>query len=375
MLFTGIVVFVAIILVCYKYWNYIHYPWTRDGQICAQVVQIAPRVSGPIVNLPIDDNQFVKAGDLLFEIDPSVFKAELNRARAELRNTINKIQALGKDVEAAEASLAMYKAQIKQSQMNVEKALAEKEESRKEFERNKKLLRVNAISQKLFDRANTQFKVSSAQHEDTKAQLLAMKASLKQAEAALAKAKADLGEPGEKNGHLRQARANLALAELNLKFTKVFAPVDGYVTNLNIRKGTQAVTNQPMLALVDSNSFWVYGFFRENCIEGISSGNAAVVTLMSYPDSPIEGRVESVGWGIAQDDGSTGHNLLPSISPTFQWIRLAERIPVRIKLNKIPPEVKLRVGTTASVLVKTGTGLDNTAPTNTKPVASPKLLQ
>jgi multidrug resistance efflux pump len=142
-------------------------------------------------------------------------------------------------------------------------------------------------------------------------------------------------------------------AELDLEFTQVRAPVDGHITNLNLRVGSNAAANQPLLALVDINSYWVDAYFRENYIENINEGDLAIITLMSYPDKPLEGYVDSLGWGIAQDDGSTGFELLPTISPTFEWIRLAQRVPVRIYLKELPEGVKLRVGTTASVLVKT----------------------
>jgi len=176
-----------------------------------------------------------------------------------------------------------------------------------------------------------------------------------QAQAELAKAKAALGAPGEENAQLRAAKAALETAKLNLEFTQVRASVDGYVTNLSLRLGSQAVANQPALALVDVASFWVHGFFRENLIARVNPGDLAVVTLMSYPDQPLRGRVDSIGWGISQSDGSTGYDLLPNVNPTFQWIRLAQRIPVRVHLDKVPAGVKLRVGTTASVLVMTGT--------------------
>ena len=172
----------------------------------------------------------------------------------------------------------------------------------------------------------------------------------------MAEAKANLGAPGDANASIREARAAVRQAELDLEFTKVRAPADGYITNLNLRIGSQAVANQPVLALVDVNSYWVHGFFRETFIGQIQKGDKAIITLMAYPDTPIEGYVDSLGWGIAQQDGSTGFELLPNISPTFEWIRLAQRVPVRIHLAEVPEEIKLRVGTTASVLVKTGSG-------------------
>jgi multidrug resistance efflux pump len=148
--------------------------------------------------------------------------------------------------------------------------------------------------------------------------------------------------------------------------------VDGYVTHLKLRPGSQAVENQPALALVDVNSFWVVGYFRENKIEEIRSGDRSIVTLMTYPDILLEGRVDSLGWGIAQEDGSTSYDLLPNVSPTFEWIRLAQRVPVRIHIAPAPEGVDLRVGTTASVLVMTGTSGDE----GEKPaVAAPKALQ
>jgi len=189
------------------------------------------------------------------------------------------------------------------------------------------------------------------QKANAEAQLLQMQASLSQAQANLAKARADLGAPGEQNAQLRQGKAEVRSAELNLEFTQKKASVDGYVTNLNLRIGSQAVENQPIMALVenqpimalvDVNSYWVTGFFRENYIEDIRKGDRAIVTLMGYPDKPLEGRVDSLGWGISQDDGSTGFDLLPNISPTFEWIRLAQRVPVRIHLDKVPEDVQLR---------------------------------
>ena len=146
-------------------------------------------------------------------------------------------------------------------------------------------------------------------------------------------------------------------ARLNHEFTQVKASVDGYITNLNLHLGSQAVANQPAAVLVDVNSFWVHGYFRETMIGDIEAGNRAVITLMTYPDTPLTGVVHSLGWGIAQEDGSTGEDLLPNIEATFEWIRLAQRVPVRIHLAKVPEGIELRVGTTASVLVMTDPSL------------------
>jgi len=281
---SGTIILLAAGVALYKYWVYVTNPWTRDGQVRAQVIQINPRVSGPIVNLPIRDNQRVEAGDLLFEIDPRTFHAAVKQSQADLETA--RVTAVNAKQDAERAARVRKK---NPGAMSV---------------------------QELENRQNTQ--------REAEASVLGVEAALEQ-------------------------------EQLNLEFTHVKAPVDGYATNLNLRLGSQAVETQPALALVDINSYWVTGFFRENYIEGIREGNRAIITLMTYPDTPLEGHVDSLGWGIAQDDGSTGFDLLPTISPTFEWIRLAQRVPVRIHLHDVPESVKLRVGTTASVLVITGT--------------------
>ncbi len=158
---------------------------------------------------------------------------------------------------------------------------------------------------------------------------------------------------------IKAAEEQLKAAKLNLSYTKVFATVDGFVSNLDIRNGTLAVANQPLFALIDKNSFWVFGFFRENQFQQIKPGSKARVTLMSHPDTPIEAKVDSIGWGIAPSDGTVGYNLLPNVNPVFQWIRLAQRIPVRISIQELPQEIELRFGLSASIMVMKDSSKNN----------------
>ena len=371
-LFTAVIVGIAVLSVLIKYWDYVSNPWTRDGQVRAQVIEITPRVSGPIVQLPIKDNQFVKAGDLLFEIDPRTFEANLEQARAELDSAREEVAALEKQITAQESVVEAAAATIKQSESKIKAYTGRVVESRQEYDRQLKLVKTGATSTRAVEQARANWVSYTERKETAEAELLQMQASTSQAIANLAKAKAELGVPGEQNSRVRQAKARLRSAELDLEFTQQRAPVDGYVTNLNIRLGTQAVANRPVLALVDVNSYWIHGFFRENHIADIRVGDQAVVTLMTYPDRPLQGHVDSLGWGISQEDGSTGNALLPSISPTFEWIRLAQRVPVRIHLDEVPEDVKLRVGTTTSVLVKTGT---SGSKSDKSAVAAPRALQ
>jgi multidrug resistance efflux pump len=369
---TGAVVLAAIGMFAYKYWDYVTNPWTRNGKVRANVVQITPRVSGPIVKLPVRDNQLVQAGDLLFEIDPRTFIAERDRTAARLDRTRDDIKALEKQVKAARASLDQYESRITQAKIAIKGHIANVTEAQATYERIKVLVPKGAAPAQSLDDTKAALDIAQSRLEKAEQRLVEATAAKVQAQADFAKAEADLGVSGEQNARLREAAAIKERAELDLEFTQIRAPVNGYVTNLNLRLGDQAVTNQPALALVDVDSFWVHGFFKETLIEQIRPGDSAIVTLMGYSDKPLEGRVDSIGRGIAQEDGSTGFQLLPNISPTFEWIRLAQRVPIRIELLSVPENVELIVGTTASVLVMTGTAGQSRG----QPVAAiPQALQ
>jgi multidrug resistance efflux pump len=305
--------------------------------------------------LPIRDNQFVRTGDLLFEIDPSTYQANLDQVSAQLDQTGSNIKALGKQVEASQAAVEGTRAKVRQARSTIGQLVSTIDRNKAEYERQIIMLPEKATSQRALGRAKTSYDISLEEKIPAEAVLSQSQSALAESEAALAEVQAQLGALGESNPQIRASLAAVRQAQLNLDFTKIRAPADGYVTNLNLSLGSHAVANQPVLALVDVNSYWIYGFFKENDITGIHAGDRAVVTLMSYPGSPIGGSVDSIGWGIAQHDGRTGSNLLPSISPTFEWIRLAQRLPVRIHLTNVPREVALRVGTTCSVMVMTGT--------------------
>ncbi len=360
-LLTAIVVIIAAVAVFYNYQDYFTNPWTRDGQVRADVIEITPRVTGPIVQLAVQDNQLVKTGDLLFVIDPRTYTANLAQARAQYDKAKDNYLALEKQVEAAEAQVEVTRASVLQAQSAIKELDSLIEKNKAEYGRQQEMLPQKATSKKSVERAKANYEVSLEKRQGALASLAQARATLIQSEASLAEARANLGAPGDDNAAIREALAALEEAELNLEFTKVKAPVDGYITNLNLRLGSNAAANQPILALIDVNSYWVHGFFRENFIANIQKGDKAIITLMTYPDTPLEGYVDSLGWGIAQQDGSTGANLLPNVSPTFEWIRLAQRVPVRVHLSKVPEGIDLRVGTTASVLVRTGSSESSTS--------------
>jgi multidrug resistance efflux pump len=149
---------------------------------------------------------------------------------------------------------------------------------------------------------------------------------------------------------LAQAEVNRDTAKLNLERTRVSAPVDGFVTNLDLRVGAYASASRPVMAVVDRHSFYVEGYFEETKLQGIHVGDPVRVSLMGAGQS-IGGHVESFAEGIADRDRSTGQNLLPNVNPTFNWVRLAQRIPVRVALDAVPAELRLVAGQTATVQV------------------------
>jgi len=276
-LITLIIVGLALWAAVSLYVRYIEHPWTRDGQIRANIVGIAPRVSGPIIHVAVHDNQQLRKGDLLFEIDPSDFQAQVDIAAGHVQND---------------------EATLKQQQQNLQ--------------RQTQLYRTHVTAQQDFQNAQDSFAAVRAQ--------------------------------------LTSAKASLELAELNLGYTKVFAPVDGYVTNMNTSEGTYVTAGVQLMALVDTSSFWIAGYFKETQLPHIQVGQKAIVTVMGRENHPFEGVVRSVGWGVFVQDGSdsTSTALLPSVSQTIDWVRLPQRFPVRIQVLASSP-VPLRIGQTVSV--------------------------
>jgi RND family efflux transporter MFP subunit len=274
---TLVVVALALAAAYVLYHRYSVTPWTRDAQVRANIVGIAPRVHGPVVQIPIKDNQPVKKGELLFEIDPSDYQAAVDNASANLQQ--------------AEANAL-------QAQQNLT--------------RQTELFKKNVVGEQDYQNAQDQYYAASA--------------------------------------NVAAARAQLQTAQLNLRYTKVYAPVDGYLTNVNTSAGTYVNAGEQLLALVDASSFWVAAYFKETHISNIKPGDKVKITLMSHRRQPFEGVVDSTGWAVFIEDGSTVQ-LIPQVAQTIDWVQLPQRFPVRVKITGKPP-VPLRIGQTTSVAVQ-----------------------
>ncbi len=272
-LITIAIVLIAI-FVGWRLW--IHYeddPWTRDGRIKADVVQVAPDVSGLVSKINVKDNQIVHAGDVLFEIDPARFELALRQAKA------------------AEAS----------AKVRLEQAIRES---------NRNTALSDLVATEVIEQGRT--RVDEA------------RAALQQAIVARDKAK------------------------LDLERSKVVATVDGVVTNLDLKIGSYVSVSKAVMALVDLNSYYVEGYFEETKLPNITQGSKARIKLMS-DDRVLEGHVNSISRGIEDRERTTGERLMQNVNPAFNWVRLVQRIPVRVDFDHIPEDVHLVSGQTVTV--------------------------
>lgn len=275
--FSTLLIAAIAILAVWFVWNYyMQSPWTRDGKIRAEQVDVTPQVSGSILSLNVKDNQFVKAGETLFTIDPTPWKIALMNADAKLA-----------------------KAQSELSRASNEAA-------------RRRGLSANAISA-----------------EDREASSMALKVALANADA---------------------AKAEHAHAHWQLSQTDVKAPVDGWVTNLTTRVGNYAAMGHPVFALIDSHSFYVVGYFEETKLRHIREGDRADIVLYS-DNKKLQGHVSSIGRAIHDQSLTADGSLVADIKPTIPWVRLAQRVPVRIQFESVPADTLLVAGTTCTVSI------------------------
>jgi len=275
---TLIVVAVGAVVAKHLWDYYTIAPWTRDGHIRADVVQVAPDVSGLITRVNVKDNQRVKQGDVLFEIDTDRFALALQQSQAT--------------AASIRANLAQARREAKRSQ-----TLSD------------------VVSKEVVEEGFAKV----AQYE----------------------------------ANLAQAEAAIGVAKLNLQRTRVISPVDGYVNDKLPRLGDYATIGRPVLAMFDVNSYHVEGYFEETKLHGIHIGSPVDMRIMGE-SRVLHGRVLSIAAGIEDRDRTTGANLLPNVNPTFNWVRLAQRVPVRVVFEPMPEDIRLIAGRTVTVTIRDG---------------------
>lgn len=303
--FTLTALAVAVVLVRLLWLDYMFSPWTRDGRVRANVVQVATDVSGLVAEVRVKDNQWVRKGDILFILDPARFHYALAQADADLLRAEAQVAQAKAQMAASKSSFAMKRAQAARRANLAGDVISD--ESR-------------ADSASLARQSGSSYAADAAAYDAAQA---AYKAA----------------------GVARQTAA------LNLARSEVRAPSDGFITNLNLYPGDFATAGTARMALIDSHSFWVYGYFEETKLPKVHVGDRAVVRLMSG-GKEIQGHVESLASGIADRDNPTGSDLLADVNPIFTWVRLAQRVPVRVHLDRIPADIKLAMGMTCTVTLQ-----------------------
>ncbi len=352
---TLVLVLVAVVVAYFVYQRWTQRPWTRDGQVRADIVKIAPRVTGYIVEVAVKDNQFVRKGELLFRIDPSSFKLSVDTAQVQLEQARENVAALEASVKAAEAMVLESEAGIVVARAMINQQEAALANAKSESARATRLADQKAGSVENAEKKAAKVLEILAAVDSARASFSEAVAAVSSSEANLDQVKANLGEPGDANVRVREAMVQLEEAQLKLSWTSMNAPFDGYITNLDVNEGQFGSPGTPIAAFVDSSSFRVDGYFQESKLKHIKRGDRAIITLMSHPDMKLSGVVESIGYAINPPDIADTEgagNLVPQVEPTFDWVRLPQRVPVRIRLEDVPKDIQLVSGTTASVAIR-----------------------
>jgi multidrug efflux system membrane fusion protein len=383
----GIVIAAAILGVVVLYQtNY--YPRTDDAEVFANFIGIAPQVEGPLVRLNVRDNQFVKKGELVYEIDERPYQYALERAVSEqavLEGQINdearKIAALVSavsvahaDIQSSEADVTRWGAAVDQARADVANAEQGVQRARAEWTyANNNLNRIQPLLAKQFvtvdqvdkaksseislaqalKQAESQVRVSQAglqsalaQYQHSKAVLDQSKAQHEQAQHAVTTLEPLVNQRGARAAAVKNAR-------YDLNNCRVYAPFDARVTNLTISEGAYAHTGQQMFTLIDARTWWAVANFREGQLQHVAPGMRADVYVLSKPNVRFSGVVESIGFGVTPDADVVGRLTpgLPDVQRTLNWVHLASRFPVRVRVENPPPDL-FRVSESAVVLVR-----------------------
>jgi multidrug resistance efflux pump len=316
-------------------WNaYMGTPWTRDGTVRVYTVKMAPEVFGRIVELPVTDNQFVAKGELLMVIDPTNYQIAVELADAAVKQA----QA---SVQNAQAQIAVQQAQINASQAQVEQAKASLVFAQQQA------VRYGELAEKGYGPVQSAQQFSAEQREK-QAAVESTEANLKLAQRQIDTLNAQLASA---QANLAQVNAQRDQAKVNLDRTKIHSPVNGWVTNLLAQLGDYANVGQNKLTLVDADSFWVDAYFTETALGAIREGDPAKLKLMGYNDV-VRGHVDSIARGINVPNAEAGPGGLATVNPIFTWVRLAQRIPVRIHIDHVPKDIVLAAGQTVTVEIE-----------------------
>ena len=301
-----------------------HTPFTTDAYVQAYVVQVAARVEGQVVGVYVQENQAVTKGEVLFEIDPRPFEYRVALLEAKRVDAVQQVAQMESELAAAKAEDA--------------RLVAEEAFAKTVYEQEAAIYKQKATTDRKYVDAVQRYNAAQAARQRGIAQT-------HKAEQALA------ARIGEVHALVAAVQAELDEAKLNLEWTRIYAPANGYVTNVQLRVGAYAHVGVPVITCIDGDQWWVVANFRENTLEHLRPGQPVGLTFNTYPGRIFPGVVQTVGWGVDEGQGAPSGNL-PAIQEPKNWIRLAQRFQVRI-IPELPEGYPLRVGATASAAVYT----------------------
>jgi len=319
----SIITIILLLCLVSGYWYYQHkqfFPSTDDAYIQANIVNIAPQVSGKVSKIFVEDNQHVKKGVPLFYLDPKPFQAALNEAKAKLNNTIQQVKVLQASVIAAEALVAQRQAELNNAKKQSQRILT-------------------LVKQKLYPAAEGDTAIRN---------LKVAKAALKAAESQLTEAKQKLGKSGNTNAQIRAAQAAVTQNKIKLHYTKIIAPTSGYIAKFTLRKGSDVTAYQQVFAIIDNSEWWVSANFKETDLKRIRPGQQAKIKVDMYPNILFKGKVASISPG-----SGASFALLPPEQATGNWVKVTQRFPVRIAILKQHSQYPLRIGASCVVTINT----------------------
>lgn len=296
------------------------FPSTDDAYIQANVIYIAPQVNGNVSTVYVTNHEFVKKGQLLFSLDPKSFKIALQRAEANLKNVVQEVQAAQSAVKMAKATVAEREAQLNELQKTY-------------------LRTMSLVKQHLY---------AVASGDSITRQLRVAKEALNAAKSQLQEAKQESGSPGKSNARIQAAQTVVAQAKLNLSYTRVVAPADGYIEKFTLQSGSEVSAYQAQFVIIESHSWWATANFKETDLERIKQGQPAMIKVDMYPHHPFEGVVSSISRG-----SGSSFALLPSENATGNWVKVTQRFPIRINIVNPDFDYPLRMGASCTVIVDT----------------------
>lgn len=298
-------------------------PYTPQAVVQAYVVGIAPEIAGRVVEVDVEDNQRIEAGQRLFRIDAQPYRIAVEQAEA-------KLAAVGQSIGASTASVATAEAALAEA---TARAANVREQARRVLE---------LVSKGIY---------AAARADQATAQLKETEAAVQQATAEVERARQNLGPRGRDNPQLREAMAVLQQARLNLVWTEIFAPADGLVTNLQLTIGQYANPGQAIMTFIDLGDYWVSAAFRENSLGRVNSGDRAEIVFDVLPGQTFPAIVDNIGWGVARSGQTGPSGEMQTISNEKGWIRDPQRFPVRLTMATTAVPQGIRYNSQANVII------------------------